>query len=346
MAHREGLIGRRAGPNRRRMLISDRSGGIPCTTATSVRAAACTLGAATGWLVAGVIAYAAILATGPLAEAPDGIGSLVLVWLAGFVAQVLIGALTYLLPIVLGTGPKERAELRAVLERGWPVRLATLNTGVALLALPLPGLVGAAGVPLVAASGVTFLVSTVWVLVRGVGRVGEGGSSRRPVLLGSAAGAVLTVLAVMVANSGGGTDSSTVAAGAGSGVATVTRTVDVTLADMRIQPGRIEVPKGTGLKLKVTNEDAQHHDLKVECGPATPAPLPGPDSHPRRRTGHQESHRLVHPARTPGRRDDPRHRRGDQFRRDHRRPRRADVHGRQQRRPGSRSRLLPRLEGP
>lgn len=233
-------------------------------------AAACTLGAATGWLVAGGIADAVILSTGPLAEAPEGIGSLVLVWLAGFVAQVLIGALTYLLPIVLGTGPKERAGLRAVLERGWPVRLAALNTGVALLALPLPGPVGTVGMLLAAVSGVTFLALTVRVLVRGVGRAGEGGSSRRPVLLGSAAGAVLIVLAVMVANSGGGTDNSTVAAGAGSGVATVTRTVDVTLADMRIQPGRIAVPKGTGLKLKVTNKDAQRHDLKVEGGPATP----------------------------------------------------------------------------
>ncbi|OMI36832.1 multicopper oxidase, type 3 [Streptomyces sparsogenes DSM 40356] len=233
-------------------------------------AAACTLGAATGWLVAGVIADAAILAAGPPAEAPDGIGPLVLVLLVGFVAQVLIGALTYLLPIVLGTGPRERAELRAMLERGWPVRLATLDTGVALLALPLPGPVGAAGMLLAAASGVTFLALTVRVLARGVGRAEEGGSSRRPVLLGSAAGAVLTVLAVLVANSGGGTDGSTVAAGAGSGVATVTRTVDVTLADMRVQPGRIEVPEGTGLKLKVINKDAQRHDLKVEGGPATP----------------------------------------------------------------------------
>ncbi|MEU1785307.1 multicopper oxidase domain-containing protein [Streptomyces sparsogenes] len=232
-------------------------------------AAACTLGAATGWLVAGVIADAAILATGSLAEAPDGIDSLVLVWLVGFVAQVLIGALTYLLPIVLGTGPGERAGLRAVLERGWPVRLATLDTGVALLALPLPGPAGAAGMLLAAASGVTFLALTVRVLARGAGRGGEGGSSRRPVLLGSAVGVVLTVLAVMVANSGG-TNGSTAAAGAGNGVATVTRTVDVTLADMRVQPGRIEVPEGTGLKLKVINKDAQRHDLKVEGGPATP----------------------------------------------------------------------------
>ncbi|MDF3146182.1 multicopper oxidase domain-containing protein, partial [Streptomyces sp. T21Q-yed] len=56
-------------------------------------------------------------------------------------------------------------------------------------------------------------------------------------------------------------------AGAGSGT---TRTVAVTLADMRIRPARIEVAAGTALRLKVTNTDAQRHDLKVEDGPATP----------------------------------------------------------------------------
>ncbi|WNM31264.1 multicopper oxidase domain-containing protein [Streptomyces sp. Li-HN-5-11] len=233
-------------------------------------AAACTLGAATGWLIAGVIADAAILAIGPLTEASDGVGSLVPVWLAGFVAQVLIGALTYLLPIVLGTGPKERATLRAVLESGWLVRSTALNAGVALLALPLPNVVGTVGLLLAAAPAVAFLALTVRVLVRGVGRAGEGGSSRRPVLLGSAAGVVLIVLAVMVANSGGSTDGPAVAAGTGNGAATVTRTVNVTLANMRIQPGRIDVTKGTGLKLKVTNKDAQRHDLKVDGGPTTP----------------------------------------------------------------------------
>lgn len=33
---------------------------------------------------------------------------------------------------------------------------------------------------------------------------------------------------------------------------------------------RIEVAEGTALRLKVTNADAQRHDLKVEDGPSTP----------------------------------------------------------------------------
>ncbi len=58
----------------------------------------------------------------------------------------------------------------------------------------------------------------------------------------------------------------------------MTRTVDVTLADMRVRPARIEVTEGTALRLKVTNADAQRHDLKVGDGPSTPLLGKG-DSH-------------------------------------------------------------------
>ncbi|MFI1420927.1 multicopper oxidase domain-containing protein [Streptomyces sp. NPDC020731] len=94
-------------------------------------------------------------------------------------------------------------------------------------------------------------------------------SSRRPVLLGTAAGAALTVLAVLAANSGGDTGGPAVAAGTAGGT-TVTRTVEVTLDGMRVRPARIDVTEGTALRLKVTNTDAQRHDLKVGNGSATP----------------------------------------------------------------------------
>ncbi|KUO20059.1 multicopper oxidase domain-containing protein [Streptomyces dysideae] len=233
-------------------------------------AAAWMLGAAVGWLVVGLVADLALLAGRDLAAAADGVGSLVPLLLVGFVAQVLVGALTYLLPIVLGSGPKERAALRAVLERGWPVRLGALNLGVALSALPLPAPARTAGTLLAAAAGVAFLGLVAAVLVRGARRPVREGRSR-PALWGTAAGVVLTVLAVLVANSGGSTDDGpTVAAGPGGGAATATRTVVVTLSGMRVRPARIEVAAGTALRLKVTNADAQRHDLKVEDGPATP----------------------------------------------------------------------------
>lgn len=233
-------------------------------------AAAWTLGAAAAWLCAGVAADAGVLAVRPLTEAAKVVGSHVPVLLIGFVAQVLIGALTYLLPVVLATGPKERAALRAVLEGRWRIRSAVLNAGVVLLALPLPAPAGTAGTALAAAAGAAFVVRTARVLVRGSGRVREGRSARRPVLLGSAGGVVLIVLAVLVAGSGGSAERPAVAAGTEHGGATVTRTADVTLADMRVRPARIEVSAGTGLRLRVTNKDIQRHDLKVDGGPATP----------------------------------------------------------------------------
>ncbi|WP_220214153.1 multicopper oxidase domain-containing protein [Streptomyces shenzhenensis] len=215
-----------------------------------------------------------LVAARPLTEVRDGLRSLVPVLLVGLVAQVLVGALTYLLPLVLAGGPKDRAALRAVLERGWVPRLVALNLGVVLLALPLPDLAGTAGILAAGAAGVAFLALVVRVLVhsgRGLLRNGDkDGVSRRPVLWGTAAGAVLTVLAVLVANSGGDTSGGLSAAGTtGAGTGT-TRTVAVTLVDMRIRPARIQVTAGTDLRLKVTNTDAQRHDLKVQDGPATP----------------------------------------------------------------------------
>ncbi|OIJ66982.1 hypothetical protein WN71_015490 [Streptomyces mangrovisoli] len=238
--------------------------------------------AALGWLCAGVAADAVVLAVRPLDRAGEQIDTLVPVLILGVVAQILIGALSYLLPIVLSGGPKERTALQAVLERGRTVRLVALNAGLVLVAAPLPGPCGTVGALLAAAAGAVFAVLTAMVLVRGARRTGTGGSPRRPVLLGSAAGALLVVLAVLVANSGGvgndstGNDSAgrsgtgAVAAGEGADGATVVRTVDVTLADMRIRPSRIDITAGTALKLKVTNKDAQRHDLKVDGGPATP----------------------------------------------------------------------------
>ncbi|MEU6538531.1 multicopper oxidase domain-containing protein [Streptomyces sp. NPDC047000] len=106
----------------------------------------------------------------------------------------------------------------------------------------------------------------------GEARPGAPGASgvSRPALWGTVVGVVIVVLAVLFADSGGGTGdlaSGTRTVGGGYGT---TRTVAVTLAGMRIRPATIEVAAGTRLRLKVTNADAQRHDLKVQGGPSTP----------------------------------------------------------------------------
>ncbi|WP_217168073.1 multicopper oxidase domain-containing protein [Streptomyces sp. AC512_CC834] len=244
-------------------------------------AAAWMLAAAMGWLGFAVLTDLALLAVRPPAEARDDVASLVPVLLVGFVAQVLVGALTYLLPVVLATGPGERNALRASFERGWRWRSALLNAGVALWTLPLPAPVGTAGALAAVAAGTAFVTLLVPVLVR-AGRARlwerrvldpahrERALARRPVLWGTAAGTALVLVGVLVANSGGSPDRPAAATGAGRADTAGTRTLAVTLEDMRVSPARIEVAAGTTLRLKVTNSDSMRHDLKVDGGPATP----------------------------------------------------------------------------
>ncbi|MFJ9775775.1 multicopper oxidase domain-containing protein [Kitasatospora sp. NPDC101157] len=230
------------------------------------KAAAWTLAASAGWLVTAVVLDLVLIATRAPVAAQDGVDTLVVMLLLGFVAQVLVGALTYLLPVVLSGGPGQRTELRAVLERAWLPRLAALNLAVALLVLPLPHPASTVGTALAAATTTGFLALVVAVLVRRDGP--QRTPLRTPAVLGTAVGAIVTVLAVLVANSGPIGSGSQVSAPAGDR-ATATRTVTVTLQDMHILPTRIEVPRGTALRLSVTNHDAQRHDLTVDGGPTT-----------------------------------------------------------------------------
>ncbi|MFJ6070699.1 multicopper oxidase domain-containing protein [Streptomyces sp. NPDC093065] len=245
--------------------------------------AAWMLAAAVGWLCAAVLTDLVLLAVRPLDRVGDEVAALVPVLLVGFVAQVLVGALTYLLPVVLATGPGERTALRTFLERGGPWRTAALNAGVAARALPLPASVRTAGLVAAVAAGAAFLALVLPVLVR-AGRTRlserraqdprdrERASARRPVLWGTAAGTALVLLGVLLANSGGspGPPAAGTGTGAGRADSAATRTVAVTLGDLRVRPSRIEVAADTTLRLKVTNTDTRRHDLKVDGGPATP----------------------------------------------------------------------------
>jgi nitrite reductase (NO-forming) len=60
-------------------------------------------------------------------------------WIAvlgiGGIGQVFVGALTYLLPVVVGGGPAALRAGMAVLETGWPARVAVRNTAIGLLAV-------------------------------------------------------------------------------------------------------------------------------------------------------------------------------------------------------------------
>ena len=77
---------------------------------------------------------------------------------AGFAAQLLLGALTYLVPVVLGGGPARVRAATAVLERGGMARVVVANAGLAVCLLPVPSLVRVVVSVLVLAAHASFLV--------------------------------------------------------------------------------------------------------------------------------------------------------------------------------------------
>jgi nitrite reductase (NO-forming) len=226
--------------------------------------AAWMLAAGTAWFVVAVAADLVVVAT----RQPDGVARaiepLVPFILAGFVGQTLIGALTFLLPVVLGGGPAALKRNAALLNRGWTIRLAAVNVAVPLLVLPVPAwLSRIAWIVLLAALAAFVLLAAGTV-------AGFRGRRPSPVIAGVVTGCLLTALAMTVAVSGrSGPSAAHTVAGSG------TRTVDVTLADMRIRPATIDAAPGTRLVLRVTNRDAQRHDLRLTSGQRTPMLRPG-----------------------------------------------------------------------
>jgi nitrite reductase (NO-forming) len=108
--------------------------------------AAWMLAAGMAWLVVAVVADLAGLAASRRVVELDGrlrLSGLVPAVAAGFALQTLTGALTYLLPVVFGGGAFGNRRLTAVLELGWPARVAAINLGVlALTAGPAAATVG------------------------------------------------------------------------------------------------------------------------------------------------------------------------------------------------------------
>ncbi|MEP7034684.1 MAG: hypothetical protein ABI662_00650 [Dermatophilaceae bacterium] len=132
--------------------------------------AAWSLAAGMGWLSFGVVADLVMLARGPdLQSYIPGLDALVPLLAAGFVLQILLGALTYLLPVVWGGGP---ARVRAGIEGlslWWRARVIALNTGVVLVAVTgvvsVPSVISALGWTLAVAPVVTFLGLVIRVMV-------------------------------------------------------------------------------------------------------------------------------------------------------------------------------------
>lgn len=106
--------------------------------------AGASLVAALGWLLGAAVYDAVGLATGGAGwdRLADRLATLLAV---GLVAQVLVGALSFLLPVLLGGGPVGGKRMSLALNWAWAPRLAITNVGGLLAVLPAGGAVRPAG---------------------------------------------------------------------------------------------------------------------------------------------------------------------------------------------------------
>ncbi|SNU02546.1 nitrite reductase (NO-forming) [Ruaniaceae bacterium KH17] len=209
---------------------------------------------------------------------------------AGFATQILLGALSYLIPVVLGGGPAAVRTGSTVFDRAGTLRVAVANTALIVCALPVTSLmrVVASVIYLVAMASFLLVMALAMaaqsrakksppeVLPKGKRLTGpirpEG--TRRP---GQATlGMLATVLAVT-------TIAATDPMGLGSASAlpngdpdVPVMTVAVAAHDMTFTPNEIEVPVGTHLIIELTNTDASNtHDLRLANGASSARLTPG-----------------------------------------------------------------------
>ena len=209
---------------------------------------------------------------------------------AGFAAQVLIGALSYLIPVVLGGGPTPVRAGTTAFDRLGVLRVTVANTALAVCALPVSSLMRVAASILYLIAVASFLL-VMWAAMRAQRRAKAARAdevrARRGAMTpegevapGRRAGqAVAGLLAVVLVSAGlAAADPAGLgwsAAPQGPTDAPV-KTVQVTAADMRFSPSRIEVASGTRLVIELTNTDAvQVHDLVFANGIAGGRLAPG-----------------------------------------------------------------------
>ena len=240
--------------------------------------------AAVAWFGVSLVWLAVLLATAPDWAAAGESGHRVAVPLAaGFAAQVLLGALTYLVPVVLGGGPARVRELTSALERGAALRVAVTNAGLAVCLLPVPSLVRVLVSMLVLVAVAAFLPLLVGALRRSarpveppqphpVRHMPEPAAVVRGRHTGMAAlGLSAVVLAVAVGAAADPSALEGVGASAAGSVASTgaTTQVRVEARGMRFHPDTISVPAGNRLVVEVVNKDTDVHDLALESGERT-----------------------------------------------------------------------------
>ncbi|MDT0200893.1 multicopper oxidase domain-containing protein [Nocardioides sp. AE5] len=207
---------------------------------------------------------------------------------AGFGAQVLLGAMSYLVPVALGGGPRAVATATRAMDRGGLFRVGVVNAGLVACLVPLPAIVRVACSVLVLAALASFLPLMMLAIKASVTtrRQQAEEPARTPmppvVATGNPLGALaLACCLVLAAVAGGTVVDQRLGPGAGSiaaGVAATgeTTVVEVEARDMAFFPSRIEVPAGNRLVIEVRNTDTSEvHDLVLDDGTDSGRLAPG-----------------------------------------------------------------------
>ncbi|MEU9393224.1 multicopper oxidase domain-containing protein [Streptomyces sp. NPDC048324] len=257
--------------------------------------AAWSVAAGCGWLAGSLAALTGILlSTTSWITVGERVSLLTAPLAAGWIAQVLLGALSFLVPVVLGGGPTAVRAATANLERAWPARLTVTNTALLLCVLPVPSTVRVACSALLLVMLLCFLVLLVQTVVRGMrNRRGAAQKATAPAPAEAPAqpyrvlgGVALGLAVVLLAVAGGGAadvrslpilERSAATNARGGAVTPTGRTtrVAVTIRAMRFSPSSVDVPTGNRLVVTLHNTGTDTHDLVLETGARTDRLGPG-----------------------------------------------------------------------
>ncbi|WP_462417510.1 multicopper oxidase domain-containing protein [Kytococcus sp. Marseille-QA3725] len=268
----------------------------PVRTAPPREFASASVGAALLWWFVGIgMVLVRLATTDSWQEFADGFGWTTAVVVAGFAAQLLTGALSYLMPVAIGGGKTVVRAAASRFDRWAAVRLTVTNLGLLLCLLPVPSVVRVIVSTLVLlslASFIPLMFAAVKAAVRArreqmaARAAGEvptttaprtSGPDRLPSIwsAGQVAAALSALaLAVSLGSAAGPVLGGSPTGGSPSAAADVTPTgetthVRVEAVHMRFDPGSVTVPRGERVVLEVVNSDDQAHDLAI-AGQQTP----------------------------------------------------------------------------
>lgn len=242
--------------------------------------------AALVWLPIALVTLGVKILTDGWATLAQSYGVVTVMFLVGFALQMLFGALSHLVPVVIGRGPRPLKAGIAEINRLGTWRVVTANLAIVLCLLPVPSLVRVilSVIALVAlALALVFIVRAIFVMIRTKRAMeyADDGVPTTPEPMPTpsvSAPQVIASVAVIALGATVGVGLDPTAAGLGAptpNTAAETQVeptgevteIEVTAADMRFTPASIDVPAGNELIIHLTNTDeSEVHDLVLANG--------------------------------------------------------------------------------